>query len=246
MPTKKEYDLSHPDASLKTNNLVGFYSAILTAVLTVVTFGFAIVAVPISGAFCLQGCITYPYLDSVAQYPHDYRWMVLALVLTVSYLILMAAIRAYASREKKLLGQIGLYFALISAAILLVTYFTQVSIVPISLIKGETDGIALLTQYNPHGIFIALEELAYLLMSLSFLFMGLALENKSRVESAARWFFIGAFVLVFVLLAFITGTYGLDREYRFEVAAISVDWLALIINGILFAILFRRKLKAAA
>ena len=245
MPTKKEYDHSHPDASLKTNYLVGFYSATLTAVLTVVTFGFAIVAVPISGAFCLQNCITYPYLDSVAQYPHDYRWMYLALGMIVAYLIFMAAVRAYASREKKLFGQIGLYFALISAAILLVTYFTQVSIVPISLIKGETEGIALLTQYNPHGIFIALEELAYLLMSLSFLFMGLALGSSTRVESAARWVFIGAFVLVYVLLAVISFTYGLDREYRFEVAAISVDWLALIINGILFAILFRRQLKAA-
>lgn len=32
---------------------------------------------------------------------------------------------------------------------------------------GETEGITLLTQYNAHGIFIALEELGYLLMSLS-------------------------------------------------------------------------------
>ena len=245
MPTKNEYDLSHPDASLKTNNLVGFYSAILTAVLTVVTFGFAILAVPISGAFCLQGCITYPYLDSVSQYPHDYLWMYLALGLTVSYLIFMAAVRAYASREKKLFGQIGLYFALISAAILLVTYFTQLAVVPVSLLHGETEGIPLLTQYNPHGIFIALEELAYLLMSLTFLVMGLALGSSSRVETAARWVFISAFVLMFILLAVIAGTYGLDREYRFEIAAISVDWLALIINGILLAIVFKRQLIAA-
>jgi hypothetical protein len=32
---------------------------------------------------------------------------------------------------------------------------------------GETEGITLLTQYNAHGIFIVLEELGYLLMSLS-------------------------------------------------------------------------------
>ena len=36
--------------------------------------------------------------------------------------------------------------------------------------NGETDGIALLTQYNGHGIFIAMEELGYITMSISFLF----------------------------------------------------------------------------
>ncbi len=34
--------------------------------------------------------------------------------------------------------------------------------------KGEKEGISLLTQFNPHGIFIALKEVGYLLMSLSF------------------------------------------------------------------------------
>jgi hypothetical protein len=28
--------------------------------------------------------------------------------------------------------------------------------------NGETDGLSILTQYNPHGIFIALEEIGYL------------------------------------------------------------------------------------
>jgi hypothetical protein len=82
-------------------------------------------------------------------------------------------------------------------------------------------------------------------MSLSFLFMGLALGSQTRVETVARWVFIGAFVLMFILLAVISFTYGLDREYRFEVAAISIDWLALIINGTLFAILFLRESKTA-
>jgi hypothetical protein len=40
-----------------------------------------------------------------------------------------------------------------------------------SLMNGQAQGIALLTQYNPYGVFIVLEELGYLLMSLSFLFL---------------------------------------------------------------------------
>jgi hypothetical protein len=34
--------------------------------------------------------------------------------------------------------------------------------------------------------------------------------------------------------------YGFRREYRFEVAAISIDWLVLLIAGTLSALVFRR------
>lgn len=45
-------------------------------------------------------------------------------------------------------------FAILAAVILLVDYFIQFSVVPVSLMSGETEGIPLLTLYNPHGIFI--------------------------------------------------------------------------------------------
>jgi hypothetical protein len=36
--------------------------------------------------------------------------------------------------------------------------------------------------------------------------------------------------------------YGIFREYRFEVATISIHWLTLIPSGILLSIVFRRAL----
>jgi hypothetical protein len=57
--------------------------------------------------------------------------------------------------------------------VLLGGYFVQFSMVPVSLMNGQSEGIALLTQYNPYGVFIVLEELGYLLMSLSFVFLAL-------------------------------------------------------------------------
>jgi len=42
----------------------------------------------------------------------------------------------------------------------------------------------MMIQYNPHGVFLALEELGYLLMSLSFLFMAPVFAGRSRLESA--------------------------------------------------------------
>ena len=122
-------------------------------------------------------------------------------------------------------------------------YFVQFSVVPISLMSGETEGITLLTQYNAHGVFIVLEELGYLLMSLSFLFMAPVFINKNRLEVAVRWVFIISFLLTVLALTLISINYGLDRQDRFEVAVISIDWLVLIVNGILLSIVFKQQLR---
>jgi hypothetical protein len=227
----------------RTASLVGFYSAILTAVITLVTFGFAMLAIPVSGANCPGDCVEYPYLDTLAQYPRDFLWMPLAILLVLAYVALMASIHSCAPRQKKIFSQIGLSFSLIAATILAGDYFIQFSAVPMSLINSETQGLALLIQYNPHGVFLALEELGYLIMSLSFLFIASVFAGRSRLESVVRWVFLIAFALAIVSLVVISFTYGLNRQDRFEVIVLSIDWLALIVNGVLLSIVFRRQLK---
>jgi hypothetical protein len=224
-------------------NRVGQYSAILTALTTVVTFGLAITAVPNAGAGCKENCVQYPYLDTLSEFPGDYLWMPPAMILLVLYVILVVSIHAHAAPEKRVYGQIGLSFALLSAVVLLGDYFVQFSVVPISLMNGQTEGIALLTQYNPHGVFIVLEELGYLLMSLSFLFLAPVFAHQGRLASAVRWVFVAGFVLTTAFLVVISAYYGLERMDRFEIAAISIDWLVLVVNAILLSVLFRRRLK---
>lgn len=81
-------------------------------------------------------------------------------------------------------------------------------------------------------------------MSLSFLFMAPVFADKGRLEAVVRWVFIAGFVLTLFFLIVISINYGLDREDRFEVAVISIDWLVLVINGVLLSIVFRRQLKS--
>ena len=154
------------DPSPSSASRVGFYSAVLTAIVTSVTFGLAMMAIPISGANCPSDCVSYPYLDTVAQYPRDFIWMLPAMLLVLSYVVLMVSVHSHAERGKKAYSRVGLSFAMIAAAILLGDYYIQFSVVPVSLMSEETEGLALLIQYNPHGIFLALEELGYLMMSL--------------------------------------------------------------------------------
>ena len=241
--TSNDNPVAGTELSTTTSNHVGLYSALLIAVITIVTFSLAIIATPNSGAFCTENCFEYPYVNTLSQFPQDYLWMPFAMLLVVVYVVLMVSIHAYAAQHKKIYSQIGLFFALIAAGILLSDYLIQFSVVPASLMNQETDGIALLNQYNPHGIFIVLEELGYLLMSLSFLFLAPVFTDRGRLESAVRWVFIAGFILTMVFLTVITNNYGLDRMDRFEVAVISIDWLVLIINGVLLSLLFRRHLR---
>ena len=111
------------------------------------------------------------------------------------------------------------------------------------MMKGPTECIPLLTQYNGHGIFIALEELGFILMSLAFLFLSPIFSGKNRLENALKWIYAIPFVLVLFSFIFYTVQYRLDRDYRFEVAAITIDWFATIVIGILSSIYFLKKIK---
>lgn len=221
----------------------GYYSSIFLALITLITFGFAITGVPVSGVFCKGNCIEYPYLDTLSQFPKDYIWMYLAGFMILTYLVYTVSVYSFAAIHVKIYSRIGLTFAIISAVVLLSCYFIQFAVIPVSLVNKETDGISLITQYNPHGIFIAMEELGYLMMSFSFLFIGFVFIDKNRIEKSIRWVFIAAFTLTVISFSWILIKYGIMRDYRFEIIVISIDWLVLVINGILTGIVFKKALN---
>lgn len=223
----------------------GFYAALGTVVLTVLTFGIAFMTPPLSGPYCAGGCYSYPFSDVAARFPRDYYWMVPAILLSLVYYALMASIHYSAPTDRKIFSHLGLSFALISTATLVIDYFIQLSVIQPSLLQGETDGIALLSQFNAHGVFIVLEEIGFSMMSLSMLCMAPVFVGKAASEKAIRWLFVGCFLLTVLAFAFYSATYGVQREYRFEVAAISINWLTLIAAGTLLSRYFRKALSAS-
>ena len=222
----------------------GYYVSIITTILAVTTFGIAICTPPLSGPFCIDGCFQYPYNDIISRFPRDYYWMFFAIILSFSYLIMMLCVHHFTSNEKKLFSLIGVSFAIISTLILSLDYFVQVSFIQPSLLAGETQGIAVLSQYNPHGVFIILEEMGFTTMNISFLCMVPALSNSNRLEKKLRWTFIISFILMLVSLVTVLIVNGINREYRFEVIIISITWIELIVTGVLFSNYFK-KIKIA-
>ena len=219
---------------------LGFHAALITAVLGVVTFGLAMTAVPNSGAFCPGDCFTWPFLDTLSEYPGDYLWMPAAILFLLAAFAFFTVLHDRVEPDKRVFSRVALGLALMAVLILVVNYFVQFNVVPASLMNGQTEGIPLLTQYNPQGIFIALEELGYLLLALAFAFLAPAVSGKTRIAKTMRRVFALAAILSYVSLAFILAVYGADRLDRFEVAVITITWLALITNALLAALLWRR------
>jgi hypothetical protein len=165
------------------------------------------------------------------------------MLLMLSFVALIACIHNYAPDGKKVFTQIGLSLSIMSATVLFLVYYTQVSVIQSSLLKGETYGISLLTQYNPHGLFIAIEEMGYLLMSLALSAIAFVFDPSNKREKAIRWILIINLILVILSLIIISYKYGIQREYFFEVAIITFTYITLILSGILMARLFKLGLK---
>ena len=232
--------LANPRPEAPATARFGFWTAVGTALTTALTFAIAILTPPLSGPLCRESCFNYPYLDIAARFPRDYYWMFAAIPATLFYVAWMVGLQARATPERRPIAQLAVALSVMAALTLVGDYFVQLTVIQPSILDGESDGISLLTQYNPHGAFIALEELGYLLMSLSLACMAPALSKATRLERTIPWLFVGGLVVNFAALGWFSLKYGHRRAYLFEIAVISVDWLVLIAATVMTAVVFRR------
>jgi hypothetical protein len=224
----------------KTASRLGFWFASLMAVITFIALALAVTTLPMSGPFCQSGCVTYPYEAVAAFVPHDYIWMYPAFFMAPIFVMLQVCIHNYAPDDKKIFSQSGLVFALIYAAAMSINYFIQIEVMQPSILKGEMEGLALFSQYNPHGIFIALEDLGYLMMSLSFFCTAWVFARGDKLGKALRNLLTISPLLAFAVYIVLSLIYGKNIEYRFEVFIITFNWITAIVMGILLSIYFRR------
>jgi hypothetical protein len=224
---------------------VGSWAAVLTVLVTA-TFAVAGISTPArSGPFCgptTWACVPAPYTDVAQFIPGDYLWLIPGLLLVPVFLVLVAAIHADAPEPRRIFSRIALAFAVGYAVVIGVDYFTQFAVVIPSLEAGETGGLSLFTQYNPHGLFIAGEVFGYLAMSLALLFAAPVFAG-GRVERAIRWLFVGGFVLA---VAAFVGFWIVGGDLiAFEVSVLSINWIVLVASGVLLGIVFRRAERLA-
>jgi hypothetical protein len=218
----------------------GFWIALATSGTTVVTFALALTALPDK--------VPYPFTSEVIarQWPGDYYWMFPAMLLMLVFVALLAAVHESAAPEGRLYSRLAFGVGAIAASVLLIDYYIQATVMPISLEKGQLEGWAMLTQYNPNGAFIALEELGYLLMSVVFLCLVPVFRGGSHAERGVRWLFLLSFGSAVLSLVVVSAVRGIDRADVFEIAIITIVWLTLIVGGLLLSRIYRRGVHSKA
>jgi len=221
-------------------NRLGTWAAGLLAATAALALVLAVTTPPRSGPFCTAACIGYPYTDAAAFVPRDYLWMYPACVMIVLFVVLLACIQATVAADRSVSGHVALALATIAASALLADYAIQLAVLQPSLVKGEAGALSLFSQYNPHGVFIALEEVGYLVMGVAFGFAAAAVGGADRLHWALRAVFTLGAALAIGSLVILALLFGLDLEYRYEVAVITIDWTTLIVVGGLLAVAFRR------
>ncbi|MDX9800293.1 MAG: hypothetical protein RBT69_03025 [Spirochaetia bacterium] len=229
---------------------LGFWVAILIANTTASAFIIAITTAPArSGPNCqpfvemgiVESCIDYPYTDVADFVPIEYIWMYPTFLMALLFVVLVTCIHYYSAEDKKIFSHLGLSFALLSSTTHIINYFIQIAVMQPSLLKSELEGLSLFSQYNPHGIFIALEDVGYLMMGVAFLFIAFTFSRRNRLEHVIRNIFFISSVMVIGSLFLFALIYRSELEYRYEVFAIVIDWITLIVSGILLSVFFKRE-----
>jgi len=108
-----------------------------------------------------------------------------SLLLPIAFVILMVAIHACASEQRKIWSHSALAFAVIYAVLVSIVYFVELTVVIPRTIRGEADQVALLS-FGFGTFMFAIDILGYAFMSLATLFAAPVFGGQG-LERWIRW-----------------------------------------------------------
>ena len=170
-----------------STNKVGFISAILSVIFAV---GYSI-----------------PQILSAAQiipHPQDLFWMFLpSLFLAPSFLIAMICLHYAATASLKVWTNIGVAFAVIYCVDVTLVYFTELTVVLPSQLKGQIDKENVLL-FDKSSFLMAVDCLGYFFMSFSTFFSAFAFRKNTWLYRGLLW---NGVLMPVLILAFFYPTF---------------------------------------
>jgi hypothetical protein len=215
---------------------IGFWSAVL-ATLFSVGYGVTLIITMISMSATATDISTgWSGIESfIASFqPIQMLSLIPSLLLAPTFIVLMVSIHYYATSDKKIWSHLGIAFTLVYAAMATINYIIQLTVVRLSILNKETDGLAMFVMGNSHSIFWALAS-AYAFMNLAMLFAAPVFDG-GRLERSIRWLFyangVSAMVTIYGVVA--------DSPQIYLLGSL-VPWcLIFSLATALLAVLFKR------
>jgi hypothetical protein len=186
------------------------------------------------GGFCAGSCAAYPFDDPVLVrdfVPVSFYWMYPAIGMLIAVVVFVASLTAVQRSVSRLLVTLALAFTVIGTSILLADYAIQLAVVAPSLLHGEGAAVVGLSLFNPHGVFVALEDVGYWVLGFAFIGVAAALGATSRAERIGRYVFLVGGVLAVGALPILIVALGPDLGYTYEIVVITVVDLTVAVGG---------------
>jgi len=184
----------------KAVSQIGFWSALLT---TLFSIGYGITLIVTMFSMSAPSTSASPgwsgresFVASV--HPIQMLSLIPSLLLAPSFIVLMVSVHYYAAPDKKIWSHLGLAFAIMYAVMASINYITQLTVVRLSILNHETDGLAMFVMGNSHSLFWALAS-SYAFMNLAMLFAGPVFEGGKLERAIRRLFFVNGVSVVITI-----------------------------------------------
>jgi hypothetical protein len=126
------------------------------------------------------------------------------LIFGPAYLIMLHSVHELAPEERKFLSRLGLAFGTIFVTCSSIHYFIQISTVPLSIARGELDGLSQFIQSNPDSGIAGLNMAGWtLFLGLSSLFIAPVFRGKGLHRTIRIAFLINGIICITGGIAFI-------------------------------------------
>lgn len=230
-----------PTATRSVRQL-GFWSAAL-ATLSSIGYGIAVIIMMISSITAAAD--TPPGWHGIEAFVASFQFiqmlpLIPSLVLAPTFIVLMVSIHYYAAQEKRIWSQLGIAFAIVYAVMASLNYIMQLTVVRLSILNKETDGLAMFVMGNSHSIFWALAS-AYVFMNLAMLFAAPVFEGGGLERCIRRLFYANGASVIVTIFGVIA-----DSPPIYLLGSL-VPWCVVFsLATTLLAVLFRRASLAGA
>ena len=211
---------------------LGFWSAVIAALSFVIYTICFVVILSTSPLFAWTTLADYVAYAEAYGGPFQPLAQLAMLLFGLSLVVLTNSVHSWVSPDRRILTRISSSFASLFAVTIGIHYFTQLSAVRLSLLAGETEGLQLVVQANPHSFSSAINMLGWsVFLGLSSLFLApvfssTGLERLIRASLLLNAVFClgggAGYALAIEWLVFVTTTLGMGGAVLVATMALAV------------------------
>ena len=128
------------------------------------------------------------FITYSTSHPQMFKYIAMALmiVFSISFIIQLECLRETVSDSKRFFARIAAHFALAFSALISISYFVQISAVPLQIAAGQAESIGQFVQSNPNSFISAVNLLGWTVFFGAACLLAALAMGKGRAERVIK------------------------------------------------------------